>query len=266
MSRAQQAALWSGAAALVVAAHLAALDWLAQRAIGAPLPPLPDAIQVDLIAPPPVTPAEETASAPPEPAPTDPPTAPPSEPQPEPPSEPTPRLDLPPLTPLPPPMLSPPASKPVTAPKPPRPKEQPPPRKVEKPAARSSKPAVPTKPVQDRAPKAGEATGAAAKAKPGAAQRTASPGAMATWQDKVSGKIAAHMARTRASGRGKAVPVTLAVTIDAKGQVRARLAGSTGDAGLDAAISRQTARIPKMPPPPDGRTFSFTRTIRVQFR
>lgn len=259
MSRARQVVLWWVAAAVVAGAHLAVLDWLAPRAIGAPMQALPPAVEIELIAPPDVDPAVADAPVAPALPATDPPSP-----------APQPVLDLPPLIPLPPPVFKPvPVPEAAVAPPPARPKSDPP-RKAEKPKPTPPKPAPPKPTTPQKSsdrPSADAARGGAkATARPAGPATGASPGAMADWQGKVMGQIAAHMARTRASGRGKAVPIKLAVTIGANGQVSATLAGSTGDAGLDAAIRRQAARIPRMPPPPDRRPFSFTRTIRVQFR
>lgn len=75
--------------------------------------------------------------------------------------------------------------------------------------------------------------------------------------------IARHMQRTRlGAGRGS-VTVQLAITVGAGGTIQAQLANSTGDARHDSAISRQAARLPRVPPPPGGQPVRMVLPIRI---
>lgn len=95
----------------------------------------------------------------------------------------------------------------------------------------------------------------------------ASPRQMASWQSKVQSRIASHMRRTRVPGaRGGTVTVQVSITIAGNGAASARLAGSTGNAQVDAAVARQAARMPGMPAPPNGQGASFVLPIQIQLR
>ena len=101
-------------------------------------------------------------------------------------------------------------------------------------------------------------------------QRQGNPAAsrqqQASWQSQVGQRITRHMSRTRVGGRGGQVRVQVSVTIGANGAASARLASSTGNPQVDAALSRQAARLPGMPAPPNGQSVSFVQPIVVNLR
>lgn len=90
----------------------------------------------------------------------------------------------------------------------------------------------------------------------------------ASWQAMVGQRITRHMSRTRVGrGRGGQVRVTLSVMIAGNGTASARLANSTGDTQIDAALSRQAARLPLMPAPPNGKASPpFNQPIVINLR
>ncbi|WBU60937.1 TonB C-terminal domain-containing protein [Paracoccus albus] len=95
----------------------------------------------------------------------------------------------------------------------------------------------------------------------------ASPRQMASWQSKVQSRIASHMRRTRVPGaRGGTVTVQVRITIAGNGAASARLAGSTGNAQVDAAVARRAASMPGMPAPPNRQAASFVLPIQIQLR
>jgi len=95
----------------------------------------------------------------------------------------------------------------------------------------------------------------------GAGQAT-SPQAVQSWQAQVRQAVARHMSRTRVSAR-EALTATLAVRVDRAGRVvGVSLAGGSGNARVDAALSAQARRLPRLPAPPDGRP----RDLVVPFR
>ncbi|RDW12762.1 energy transducer TonB family protein, partial [Paracoccus thiocyanatus] len=107
-------------------------------------------------------------------------------------------------------------------------------------------------------------TGTAA---PQAQAGTPSPRQVASWQSKVQSAVARHMQRTRFSGRGGSVTVTVRFSVDPGGRVAgASLASSTGDARIDAALSRQASRLPRLPAPPTGRTTSLVLPVKIVLR
>lgn len=83
------------------------------------------------------------------------------------------------------------------------------------------------------------------------------------WQADVGTRIARHMKRTRISGARGALNVSLTVTIGADGRAVARLASATGNPAVDAALTRQAARLPRLPAPPDGRGQTFVLPIQI---
>ncbi|WP_158644663.1 hypothetical protein [Paracoccus jeotgali] len=95
------------------------------------------------------------------------------------------------------------------------------------------------------------------------ARAAPSAGARQNWQRQAGAMIARHMQRTRlGAGRGS-VTVQLAITVGAGGTIQAQLANSTGDARHDSAISRQAARLPRVPPPPGGQPVRMVLPIRI---
>lgn len=124
-------------------------------------------------------------------------------------------------------------------------------------------------PTPDAAPRQPASTASASKA-PAAqgapsqpARAAPSAGARQSWQRNAGAIIARHMQRTRlGAGRG-GVTVQLAITVGAGGTIQAQLANSTGDARHDSAISRQAARLPRVPPPPGGQPVRMVLPIRI---
>ena len=75
------------------------------------------------------------------------------------------------------------------------------------------------------------------------------------------------MRRTRISGRGGAIVVSINFTLDPSGRVAgARLASSSGDASNDSALSRQIARMPRLPSHPSGKSITLTLPVRIDVR
>lgn len=116
----------------------------------------------------------------------------------------------------------------------------------------------------DRAAEAGRA-GTGREGGKGSSQRAPGRAQMQSWQSQVGARISRHMARTRLPGGRGAARVQVSVTIAANGAATARLVSSTGDPGVDAALARQAARLPRMPAPPGGAAQSFIQPIRVEF-
>ncbi|WP_313137639.1 hypothetical protein [Paracoccus jeotgali] len=118
---------------------------------------------------------------------------------------------------------------------------------------------APTPDAATRQPNAPAAQGAPSQP----ARTTPSAGARQSWQRQAGAMIARHMQRTRlGAGRGS-VTVQLAITVGAGGTIQAQLANSTGDARHDSAISRQAARLPRVPPPPGGQPVRMVLPIRI---
>lgn len=108
---------------------------------------------------------------------------------------------------------------------------------------------------------------------PSAPSRTGSGGGqtsarqVANWQAEVQGRVARHMQRTRLRGARGSVSATITLTVAANGTPQGmRLAGSSGNATIDAALSQQAARMPRLPQPPSGRPATLTIPIRVDMR
>ena len=93
--------------------------------------------------------------------------------------------------------------------------------------------------------------------------RGASKQGQANWLGKVQSRVTAHMKRAclNATGTHRA---TVTLTVSPNGSVSAKLVAGTGDARVDAALSRQASRIPRLPPPPDGRTQTLTVPFLVE--
>ncbi len=257
-------AQWGVAMLLAAAAHLAAFTWLADRDVGLALPPLPEAIQIDLIDPPPAPepePAAQLADA-------------------EPPATPAPELTppepliLPPLPRLP-PMAMPEEAPPPPAPakvRPAAPAKKPP---AEKPAAK--KPAEPkpvAKAATDKAPKAEKPPHAPGKsaapgardAAPGESKPAATAGALEAWMAQAAGAVSRHVAATRLDGgaaRG-VIRVQIAVRVAPSGATTASLMRGTGHPAMDGALKRRIARMPRVPAPPDGQTKQFVLPVAIR--
>lgn len=99
-----------------------------------------------------------------------------------------------------------------------------------------------------------------------AAASGASRQAQASWEQRAGARVSQHMARTRIRGRGGVVQATVRVNVAASGATSAQLTRGTGDPAVDTALARQAARMPKLPPPPSGKAFTFTQPIAVQLR
>ena len=75
------------------------------------------------------------------------------------------------------------------------------------------------------------------------------------------------MSRTRVPGRrGGTVRASVTVSVSASGATRAQLVQGTGEPAVDAALSRQAARMPKLPPPPSGRALTFEQPVEIRLR
>lgn len=94
--------------------------------------------------------------------------------------------------------------------------------------------------------------------------KAASAGQMASWESQVRGRIAAHMSRTNAPGVRGTVSGTVLVTIQPNGRSSARIVTGSGDARADAALKRQAARLPRLPPPPGGQPVGVTIPFRIK--
>lgn len=289
---------WGGVGGMVLAAHVAGGVWAMTAMQRTTTLQLPEPVFADLLAEPtPPAPAaapETEAAAVPETksaeAPEPPDFTPPPLPElppvedfaellPE--DEPPPDFEVPPLTPLPPVTdfaeLLPDSALALTSSERPRlrpvRREPAPEPQVTKREERREPPQEQAKrePRRERAqptPRAAPAEGTARQS--GGAQGTprASAGAskqqMNSWTSRVGSRVASHMKRTRVPGGGRGtVTIQLSVSIAANGAASARLASSTGNAQVDAALARQAGRMPRMPAPPNGKGASFVLPIRI---
>lgn len=299
------AGAWLAVGALVLSAHVAAAAW-AMRQPGQALPAAPDAILLDLEPPPAgeLSAASKesgaAAEAEPEPAPEPEPEEPLPEftpPEIEPltppdfaelaPPEPLPEFEPPPVVPLPPPdfaSLTPPA--PAIVPPPPRrperlvrreePREERREEPREEPRRESRREREQPRAERreerreqaegSRSGRQGRSGETGARQAPAAASG-ASRQAQATWEQRAGAIVTRHMSRTRfSSRRAGGVQVTVNVSVSANGATRARLAGGTGDPSIDAALARQVARMPKLPPPPSGQPMTFQQPVLINPR
>ena len=86
----------------------------------------------------------------------------------------------------------------------------------------------------------------------------------ANWQQQIQGQVARHMQRANI-GRARGLTTTVNVTISGNGSVLgAQIAGSTGDAQLDAVLARQAQRLPRLPPPPSGQQTNMAIPVRIR--
>lgn len=260
-------ALWGSAAVLVLAAHLGGAMWILHTAKAAAPPGLPDPVFVELAPMP-------QAAAPPEEE--EMPELAEAEPEPEP--EPVIDLPLPELEQIPDMnTLFPPPPDAVVLQKTARPKERPEPEPDPAPKLVEKQPEPKKREKKkEKAPEEQEARQASTQVRAPKSDRTAapqtdagaaSPRQVASWQSKVNATVSRHMRRTRISGRGGAVTVNVSFTLQPNGQVAgARLASSSGDAGNDAALSRQITRMPRLPPHPSGKSIALTLPIVIERR
>lgn len=257
-------ALWGSAAVLVLAAHLGGAMWILHTAKAAAPPGLPDPVFVELAPMP-------QAAAPPEEE--EMPELAEAEPEPEP--EPVIDLPLPELEQIPDMnTLFPPPPDAVVLQKSERPLERPEKPQEPEPKIVEKQPEPKKREVKERAPEKQEARKATTQVRAPKSDRTAaptsdagvaSPRQVASWQSRISGTVARHMKRTRLpSRRGGSVTVMVVFTVDPGGRVGGvRVNGSTGDAKLDAALQRQAARLPKLAPPPTGKSTPVTLPVRI---
>ncbi|CAM3087167.1 protein TonB [Paracoccus aminovorans] len=254
-------ALWGGAAAVVLIAHLGGALWVLHTAKAATPPGLPDPVFVDLAPiPEAATPPEEEetpemAEAEPEPEPEV------ALPEPLPELEPVPDMNS---------LFEPPPDA-VVLQKSERPKERPEPEPEPKKIV-EKQPEPKKKEKKERAPEEQPARKATTQVRAQRSDRTAAPTAdagvasprqVASWQSKVNAAVARHMKRTRIKGQG-AIVVNLNFTVDPGGRVAgARLASSTGNAANDAALNRQVARMPRLPAHPSGKSITLTLPVRI---
>lgn len=261
----REGALWGGAAALVLAAHLGGAMWFLHSARAATPPGLPEPVFVELAplpeaaAPPEETEAPEMAEAAPEP----PPEFDLAEPLPE--LEPIPDMNS----------LFPPPPDAVVLQRSERPKERPPepepepePRRVQK------QPEPKTRETKRRASEEQQARKASTQLRAPQSSRTAapqtqagaaSPRQVASWQSRVNAAVARHMLRTPLrQTRGQSVTITVSFSVDPSGRVGAvRVNGSSGDAHIDSALQRQASRLPRLPAPPGGRSVPIVLPVRL---
>lgn len=274
----RQAGLWGSAATLVLAAHLGSAVWIMQRAEAAAPPGLPEPVFVDL-APAPTAAApqdQQDSEAAPEAAP-----EPEPEPEPLPEPEPEPEIALPPLQQLEPlpdmNTLFPPPPEAVALQKSVRPPDRPePPKEKLAKAPREEKPKTEKREKKPKAPEEQAARRETTRLRAPQGERTAAPQAQAgavsakqeaSWKQKISRIVARHMLRTRITGRGDSVVVTVSFSVAPNGGVvGATVRGSTGDARNDAALQRQASRLPRLPAPPSGRSSAVVLPVRIDLR
>lgn len=271
----REVAIWGGAAAMVAGLHLGGALWLLRQAEAAAPAGLPDPVYVELAplptaaAPPDAVEQEEMAEAAPEPEP---------EPAPEP--EPEPEIALPPLQELAPlpdmNTLFPPPPDAVALAQSRRPPERPEPEPEPEPEKRTAEPRreEQREKVREKAAEQQPARAARTQLRAERGERSAAPQAqagapsqkqVASWQSKVQSAVARHMRRTRLNGRGGTVTVNISFSVSPGGQVAgARLASSTGDARIDQALSRQAARLPRLPAPPTGKTTTLVLPVQIR--
>lgn len=286
----RQASLWVLGATVALTAHAGVGFWVLRMADAGEMPGPPEAVTVELlleeIAPESV--AEPTPEAAPEALP-EPAPAPEPEPEPEPVVEPEPEPVAEP-EPEPEPIPEPePEPEPEPIPEPePEPEPEPVPeiipeesfslaasaRPVSRPERKRPEPEpVQQKPRQQQAAAAPQPTRQSAP-KPAAPAATASraaagavsAGQVRDWQSQVQTRISRHMRRAALPGGRGSVQVLLRIEVGAGGASSGRLAGSTGNPQVDAAIQRQAARLPALPPPPGGRPVTLDLPVMVQFR
>lgn len=262
-------AIWGATGFAVLASHVAAGAWLMHKAEAAQIAGLPEVFMVELApmpeaaAPPDEVETVEQEETLPEP-----------EPEPEPEEiveEIVPELPLPELEPLPDmnSLFPPPpdavvlerSERPLKRPEPP--KEQP--RVVERrEPERKREPEAQAQQQRTRV----EAPRAERTAAPAAQQGSqASPRQLESWQQKVQRQVARHIERTRVPGRRGSVTATVSLTVSGNGSPsNIRLTGTSGDPQVDAALSRQAARMPRLPAHPEGKSVPLTIPVRVNFR
>ncbi|WP_312526413.1 TonB C-terminal domain-containing protein [Paracoccus sp. (in: a-proteobacteria)] len=96
---------------------------------------------------------------------------------------------------------------------------------------------------------------------------TSNPRQIATWESKINSAVARHMRRTRVGNARGNVTATLVFTLTPGGQASGmRIASSTGNPTIDAAISRQAARMPNLPPHPSGTSRPLSIPVRISLQ
>lgn len=263
---------WSSAAAVVVAAH-GSIAWFSlswrpgEAAAGAPEPAVMIELAAVSVTPesppeelPPAPQATEIEQPPPEPVQE---TQPPPEPEvtPEPVQLPEPEIKLPEL-----PQLPDPAA--VLAP-PPLPKAEPP-KVVEKKPKPTPRVVERRKPEREK-PRAREAAAPPPTPAPAAAPSPNSSGAAAVSTASIAswrGQLNAHLNRYKRFPDGsRPGTVQIAFSIDRSGRVlSARLAGSSGDPGLDEEAVGMIRRASPVPAPPSGIGSGSAVTLTVPIR
>ena len=290
---------WGTAGAVILAAHIGGGVWGSAALQRSAQMQLPAPISVDLLpeeppAPAPAPdedPAPEAEAEPADPAPEPPPEEETAEAPAEdaPAEEPVPDFEVPPLTPLPPvtefaellpdsALLLASSDRPKTRPVRREPEPEP---QVTRREERREPPKEQARqePRRERAPAKAEATQRTQRSAPaqgtarqqqGSAQGQPREGAgaskqqMDSWSKRIGSRVASHMQRTRIPGGGRgSVTINVSVSIAANGAASARLASSTGNAQVDAALVRQAGRMPRMPAPPNGKGASFVLPIRI---
>jgi protein TonB len=127
------------------------------------------------------------------------------------------------------------------------------------------KPAEKTKPAEQTQEASGKAAQASKAAKAAAASARgagATASAMKKWLSTAQSKLGRHMTRKTYGGRGQA---TIVFTVAPSGQITAvRLAKSSGDAALDAALLAQARGAGALPPPPDGQTGQLALPVKIR--
>ena len=136
-----------------------------------------------------------------------------------------------------------------------------PPARPERPAPPAPEPPRPAS-APAPAPQAPAAPAAAAAPAPVAPSR----GEIQSWQSRVQRNIARHMQRARLpAGRGQ-VQANLSISVAVNGAASARLIASTGNPDVDAALQRQAASLPALPPPPGGQGVPLNLPVVVAYR
>lgn len=261
----RDSAAWGTAGLIVLTAHVATAAWLMRDAEAAQISGLPEPVFIDMAEMPTAEAEQEEVEQVEQEQ---------SEPEPEPDFS---ELPLPELEPLPDMnSLFPPPPDAVVLQRSERPKPRP--EKPEEPKVverREREPEPERKREPRKEPEAVQQRAATRLDAP-RAERTAARSAPAgnvtrrqaeSWQSTVQSRVARHMNRARMPGRRGSLTTQVSVSISASGTVTgARVNGTTGDPAIDAALSRQAARMPNLPPHPSGAAQSLVVPVTVQFR
>lgn len=261
----RDSAAWGAAGLVVLTAHVATAAWLMRDAEAAQISGLPEPVFIDMAEiPTAATEQEEVEQVEQEE----------SEPEPEPEPDFS-ELPLPELEPLPDMnSLFPPPPEAVVLQRSERPQrrpEKPEPPKVterrEPEPERKREPRKEPEAVQQRATTRLDAPRAERTAARSAPAGNVSRRQTESWQSSVQSRVARHMSRTRVPGRNGSLSTQVSLSISGSGTVTgARVIGTTGDPAVDAALSRQAARMPNLPPHPSGAPQSLVVPVTVRFR